>query len=362
MSRSQRRGSPRPTPGRRVTITDVARAAGVSIAVVSYALNGRPGVSESTRRHVLRVADDLGWRPNAAARSMRSTAVSSVGLQALVGSTHSRSAALDLACGLRSAIGDVALSLDVTTDRDAGAHELEDAWTERRHAAFVLQDLLLNDPRTRTAARIGAPVVAITPPEVQSAGVTRGVWFDGGAEATVGRYLTDLGHRRIALLVQDSRSDVARALHAGLLDATAGLRATVEVVEVLSASEASAAATRLLAQAVHPTAVVTDGDVTALAVLEAARHRSLQVPWDLSVVSGTDAETCRLVDPQLTAISRPWRALAPVVAAALGLSGGAHPAGANASVEVGHGGATPGLVVPVARLIIRGTTAPPPAS
>jgi DNA-binding LacI/PurR family transcriptional regulator len=359
VSRSQRRGSPRPTPGRRVTITDVARAAGVSIAVVSYALNGRPGVSESTRRHVLRVADDLGWRPNAAARSMRSNAVSSVGLQALVASAHSRSAALDLACGLRAAIGDVALSLEVTTDRDAGARELDAAWNERRHAAFVLQDLLLDDPRTRTATRVGAPVVAITPPGVGTAGVSRGVWFDGGAEPAVGRYLADLGHRRFALLVQDARSDVARALHAGLLDATAGLRAVVEVVEVLSASEASAASTRLLAQTTRPTAVVTDGDVTALAVLEAARHRSLQVPWDLSVVSGTDAETCRLVDPQLTAIARPWRALAPVVAAALGLSGGTRPAGTDVA---GADADAPEPVVPVARLIIRGTTAPPPSS
>jgi DNA-binding LacI/PurR family transcriptional regulator len=365
VSRSQRRGSPRQSPGRRVTITDVARAAGVSIAVVSYALNGRPGVSESTRRHVMRVADDLGWRPSAAARSMRSTTVSSVGLQALVGSTHSRSAALDLACGLRTAVGEVALSLEVTTDRDVGALELEASWAERRHAAFVLTDLHLDDPRTRTAARIGAPVVAITPPGIGTAGVTRSVWFDGGPEAAVGRYLTDLGHRRFALLVQDARTDVARALHAGLLDAAAGLRASVEVVEVLSASEAGAAAARLLAQVDRPTAVVTDGDVTALAVLEAARHRSVQVPWDLSVVAGSDAETCRLVDPQLTAVARPWRSLAPVVAVALDLGQPAEPAGQDDDGRPDERDgevATPGIVVPVARLIIRGTTAPPPSS
>ena len=63
--------APAPAPARRPTITDVARAAGVSIAVVSYALNGRPGVSAATRERVLRVADEFGWRPSAAARSMR---------------------------------------------------------------------------------------------------------------------------------------------------------------------------------------------------------------------------------------------------------------------------------------------------
>ena len=60
--------SPAPAPARRPTITDVARAAGVSIAVVSYALNGRPGVSAATRERVLRVADEFGWRPSAAAQ------------------------------------------------------------------------------------------------------------------------------------------------------------------------------------------------------------------------------------------------------------------------------------------------------
>jgi DNA-binding LacI/PurR family transcriptional regulator len=328
-----------------VTITDVARAAGVSIAVVSYALNGRPGVSETTRRHVLKVAEDLDWRPSAAARSLRSAATTSVGLQVLdgVGSAHSRSAGLDLATGLRAALGDVALSLEVTADRRSGSAELEHAWSERRHTAFVVPDLHLDDPRVRVVERVGARVVAVTPPGLGTAGAEGAVWFGGGAEDAVGRYLVDLGHRRVVLVVADAGADVARALHAGLLTATAGLAATVAVHEASSASAAGAVAARLFADEAPPTAVVTDGDVTALAVLEAARLRDLRVPWDVSVVSGADAETCRLVDPQLTAVARPWRDLAPAVAAAL------RPE-AEEVVEP-----------PSARLVIRGTTAPPPS-
>ncbi|ANC30735.1 LacI family DNA-binding transcriptional regulator [Isoptericola dokdonensis] len=337
-----------------MTITDVARAAGVSIAVVSYALNGRPGVSDSTRRHVLRVADDLGWRPNAAARSMRSAVASSVALHTLDprSGSLSRPVALELAGGLRPHLGTTALALEVLADRAAGAAALEAGWTERRHAAFVLHDLLLDDARMRAAGRVGAPVVAVTPPGIGTAGVTDPVWFAGHAEAAVGRYLTDLGHRNFALLVDDARADVARALHEGLLDATAGLRAAVEVVEVSGAAEAGAAAARLLARTDRPTALVTDGDVSALAVLESARHRGFQVPWEVSVVAGSDAETCRLVDPQLTAVSRPWRALAPVVAAALDLG----------TTPEDPAEQPPGPTVPTARLVIRGTTAPPPSS
>ncbi|PRZ07579.1 DNA-binding LacI/PurR family transcriptional regulator [Isoptericola sp. CG 20/1183] len=346
MSRTPATGGTPAAAGRRVTITDVARAAGVSIAVVSYALNGRQGVSDSTRRHVLKVAADLDWRPSAAARSMRSAAVTSVGLQVLdgVGASHSRSAGLDLASGLRAVLGTVALSVEVAADRATGATDLERDLSERRHTAFVVQDLLLDDPRTRAAARVGARVVGVTPPGLGTAGIERGVWFDGDAEAAVGRYLVDLGHRRLVLLVADADGDVARALHAGLLTATAGLVATVDVVEAASAPAAGAAAARFLADDQRPTAVVTDGDVTALAVLEAARHRGLEVPWDVSVVSGADAETCRLVDPQLTAVGRPWHDLAATVASALRIAP-QPPAG-----------------VPSARLVIRGTTAPPPST
>ncbi|GAA1971378.1 LacI family DNA-binding transcriptional regulator [Isoptericola halotolerans] len=325
-----------------MTITDVARAAGVSIAVVSYALNGRRGVSETTRRHVLKVAQDLDWRPSAAARSMRTDAVTSVGLQALDGtsSTHSASAALDLAAGLRGVLDGVALAVEVAADPRSGAADLERSWSERRHTAFVVPDLLVDDPRVRVAARVGAPVVAITPPVPGAGGAERTVWFDGAAEEAVGRYLVDLGHRDIVLLAASADGDVSRALHSGLLTATAGLVATVTVVEASSAA-AGAAAARLFTDEQRPTAVVTDGDLTALAVLEAARHRDLRVPWDVSVVSGADAATCRLVDPQLTAVARPWHDLAPAVAAAL---------------QVG-----PAAAPPTARLVIRGTTAPPPA-
>jgi DNA-binding LacI/PurR family transcriptional regulator len=123
----------------------------------------------------------------------------------------------------------------------------------------------------------------------------------------------------------------------------------VELVECRTWEETRSHAARLVARTARPTAVLTDGDVTALAVLEAARRQGLEVPWDLSVLSGEDSATCRVVDPALTAVHRPFEQLGAHVArdvvAHLGLGRPAVPADARES--------------PGARLLLRGTTAPP---
>ena len=66
----------------RPTITDVATAAGVSKGAVSFALNGRPGISEETRRRILATAEDLGWTPSARARALSISRSHAVGLVA----------------------------------------------------------------------------------------------------------------------------------------------------------------------------------------------------------------------------------------------------------------------------------------
>src|SRR5690348_2758297 len=65
---------------KRPTIAQIAERAGVSIGAVSYALNGRPGVSAQTRQRILRIAQEAGWRPSAAARALSGARAHAVGL------------------------------------------------------------------------------------------------------------------------------------------------------------------------------------------------------------------------------------------------------------------------------------------
>ena len=64
----------------RVTIRDIAERAGVSKGAVSYALNGRPGVSDDTRERIISIANELGWYPNRAARALSAARAEACGL------------------------------------------------------------------------------------------------------------------------------------------------------------------------------------------------------------------------------------------------------------------------------------------
>jgi LacI family repressor for deo operon, udp, cdd, tsx, nupC, and nupG len=77
-----RPGSGTATRGQRATvrISDVAAAAGVSKALVSYALNDRPGVKESTRAHIVSVARGMGWKPSLRGRALSSSRAYAIGL------------------------------------------------------------------------------------------------------------------------------------------------------------------------------------------------------------------------------------------------------------------------------------------
>ncbi|MFJ4108173.1 LacI family DNA-binding transcriptional regulator [Oerskovia enterophila] len=385
--------------GRRTTITDVARAAGVSIAVVSYALNGRPGVSDRTRRRVLQVAEELGWRPSVAARTLRGAAgsVALVLVRDAVGAAATATD-LELSDGLRDVLdGRLSLAVHLLGSPAAAALAIADWWAEQRYDAVVLTGIRREDPRLAAVERLGAvavlvdhvalpgdasgdasgdapsnpPPAAPRPPTPTSTS-THTVALDPSADTKVGRYLSDLGHRRVAVLASapDLRSGRGAA---EAVSAEVTRRGGVAVVESCTTLEdVASTARRLLASPERPTAVVTSDDQGALVVLDVARRAGLAVPWDLSVVAGRDAPVLRLSTPPVTAVARPDRALGQEagrrVLRTLGRDAAPGPGAAPAPSTPPGPGASPGgstprveplPAVPGGRLVVRGTTSPP---
>ena len=294
---------------KRPTIADIARAAGVSKGAVSYALNGKPGVSERTRSRVLALAEQLGWAPSSTARALSDGRAGAIGL------VVDRPAAvlavepffMRFIAGVQDALGagPTSLTLRVSPDRDAEL-EVYRRWAgERRVDGVILVDLRVDDPRPDLVASLGLPAVVVGGPlgrpDLPS------VWTDdaGGMTDAV-EYLAALGHRRIARV-----AGPAEFVHTEVRSqAFQRVAARLGLVEARTAHAdysdegGAAAARRLLAAPDPPTAVLFDNDVMAVAALGVAAELGLSVPADVSLLAWDDSALCRLVRPALSAVRR----------------------------------------------------------
>ncbi|MFD9412790.1 LacI family DNA-binding transcriptional regulator [Streptomyces sp. NPDC059989] len=296
---------------RRPTIKDIARQAGVSESAVSFALNDRPGVSQDTRARIRRVAEELGWQPNSAARALSGERSGAVGL-VLARPAHTlgvESFFLQLVSGIQEVLSAArtALLFQVVEDIDAECAVYRRWWAERRVDGVIVVDPRTQDPRPALLGQLALP--AVTVGEAASSATLSSVGADdAGAMAQVLDHLHGLGHRRIvhiaglpglahtARRMESLRTEAARR---GL-----GPEQVRSVVTDYSDAEGAAATRRVLAEPVPPTALVYDNDVMAVAGSAVAAELGIPVPGRLSIVAWDDSALCRVTHPRLTALVR----------------------------------------------------------
>lgn len=317
----------------RVTITDVAREAGVSVATVSKVLNDRYGVAGATSERVRSVIADLGYESSLVARSLRSHRTNVLGI--LVAEFEPFSA--EILKGAAAALDDSEYELLAYS---AGQHRGHAGWEQRslsRLSGTLVDGAVLVTP-TVTDIRAGVPVVAIDPHAGPSDLPTIDAdSFDGALAATT--YLLQLGHRRIAHVAGRADLESSRLREAGYREALT--RAGIAVDESLVAPgnyrrEGSRdAATRLLSAAEPPTAVFAANDLSALAVVDVARELGLRVPEDLSVVGFDDVPEAVTGPVALTTVHQPLHEMgAQAMAMLVGLVEGRPGAGEPAHVRL----------------------------
>ncbi|RLK46448.1 LacI family DNA-binding transcriptional regulator [Microbacterium telephonicum] len=292
----------------RITIADIARDAGVSTGAVSYALNGRPGVSESTRRRILTIAENLGWEPSQAARALTGAGAEAVGL-ILARSPETlgfESFYMQFIAGIEQVltVRSFALLLQVVPDLNAEMLTYRRWRAAGRVDGVVVVDPRENDPRlSMLTASDALPAVVVGNPELAPDVTT--VWTDDAAAVRESvRYLFTLGHRTIARV-----SGVASYGHVHIRDvafhdevAARGGQSIISRADFTP--EQGAAATRTLLTAEEPpTAILFDNDVMALTGLSVAHELGLRVPQDVSIIAWDDSPLCKAAFPQLTALS-----------------------------------------------------------
>ncbi|GAA2750987.1 LacI family DNA-binding transcriptional regulator [Amnibacterium kyonggiense] len=293
--------------GGKPTIADVARAAGVSKGLVSFALNDRPGVAPATKRRILAAADELGFRPSVQGRSLSTRLAYSVGLVLardadLVAADPFYPPFLAGAERVLVAAGRTLTLSVLDRDRDEEAH-YRALVADRRVDGVIVGDLRPADPRLPLLAELGLPAVTLGrtgDPRFPAVSVD-----DAKGVAETARHLLTLGHRRIAMvagprdLVHGARR--ADAFRAAL--AAAGLEPVAVVETDFTPLAAARATSDLLAAGERPTAVVYGNDVAAAAGISVIRGHGLGVPEDIAVCGFDDAEIAQWTVPSLTTVS-----------------------------------------------------------
>jgi DNA-binding LacI/PurR family transcriptional regulator len=337
-------------PARR--LAEVAKKVGVSEATVSRVLNGKPGVSDSTREAVLTALDVLGYERPSKLRGQRARLIGLVvpelqnpifpALAEVIGGALAQRGFTPVLC-TRTAGGlseadyvDMLLEQQASGVVFAGGHFAE-----------------LSSPHDhyRLLRDRGVPVVLINA-AVDNLDFPCVATDDASAAAQAFAHLSALGHERIGLVLGPEDHVPSRRKLAGFTEAAARagaaapFRSADQVEHALFSLEGGqAAATRMLRQGV--TGIICASDVLALGAIRAARRAGLTVPADVSVVGFDDSAWLNSTDPPLTTIRQPIESMGKSAVALLVN---------QMDTVIAH----PGELLFEPELVVRGSTGPAP--
>jgi LacI family transcriptional regulator len=315
-----------------VTRADVARRAGTSPALVSYVLNGGPRkVAPATEARILQAIEELGYRPNAVARSLRMARGHSLGL--ILPDSSNPYFAL-----LARAVEEVAYRsgypLLVGNAADSAEREIGylHAFVDRQVEGLLVIPTAEDEVLETEFAKVGVPLVVLDRSLDQSVFANVVAASVEGSRDVV-RHLIEHGHTRIACLSGPEVSTSEERV-AGFRQAmeSAGLEPGRVLSRPFGGSAGYGALPALMEGPEPPTALFVTSDLAAMGLLRAAFDMGLDVPQDLAVVSFDGIEYAAYTRPGLTTVSQPITQMAEVATQLLmdALGGGSIPPGTRA--------------------------------
>ena len=327
------------------TITDVARRAGVSKSLVSLVMRGADHVSPGRRQAVTKAAAELGYRPNAMARSLVQRRTHIVGV--MVSDLHNPFFA-DVVAGIQDEAARTGYKVLVNTGNRAAAREADALETllQLRADGLILAGPVLEDDVILRASR-EVPIVLVGReahgPAVDS--VTNDDHV--GAEVAV-EHCVSLGHRQIAHIDGGQGAgapDRRRGYEAAMR--RLGLAAHISVVSGFYTEEGGhSGCLVLLGEGPRPTAIFASNDLAAIGALNAIEESGLRVPDDVSLVGYDNTSLAALRHISLTTIHQPRLEMGQLALSTL-------------LERVDGGRAQPRRLVLSPRLVVRASTAPP---
>jgi len=290
-----------------VTIRQVAKHAGVSVATVSYVLNNDPRITPETREKVLAAVRTLDYHPNSLARGLARRQTDIIGL--LVPRTRyvSDPFFLEFISGVGDVAGHLGMGLLLVPSGDPQA-PLPSQVQSGRVDGVILMESEAHDRRVDSLRAKSMPFVLFGRC-LDDSGVH---WIDvdnvsGGRQAV--EHLAGLGHSRIGFIGAPLRFMFAQFRREGYLQGliSSGITpdGSLELEADLTEEDGYSAARRLLALHPRPSAILAASDLMAIGAIRAAKEMGLRVPHDLAVVGFDGTPVSAFAHPPLTTVRQP---------------------------------------------------------
>jgi len=335
-------------PARPLVMSDVAARAGVSHQTVSRVVNGHPNVAPLTRARVQRAIEELGYRPNAAARALVTGSSRTIGLVTIDVNQYGPAQTM---IGLEQAARTAGYSLSVTILDSAERGSIQDAVDRFVGQSVDAVVMHIADLRAVEALEMLDPQIPVVAVQMggEGLGPTVTVSQEAGARLAVG-HLLELGHRTVHHLSGPEHSVESTRRLTGWRDALAEAGAPPGELWhgdwwPASGHEVGLRLAGRIRAGEPITAVFVGNDQMALGLMVALREQGLAVPGDVSVVGFDDVPEAPYFTPALTTVRQDF--------AELGRRGVE-----LVLARLAGGDTCPDVVAPV--LLVRGSTGAPP--
>eukprot|EP00831_Metopus_contortus_P015420 TRINITY_DN16407_c0_g2_i1.p1 TRINITY_DN16407_c0_g2~~TRINITY_DN16407_c0_g2_i1.p1 ORF type:complete len:339 (+),score=67.77 TRINITY_DN16407_c0_g2_i1:1264-2280(+) len=333
-----------------VTMKDVAQEAGVSRPTVSLVLSGRDTavrISTSTREHILKVAERLGYRRNVLATSMKTGKTNIIGFIGGINEEY----VLRIISGINDTLSEAGFLLKMfpTNDGKADIKSLARQCVEQMVSGVICRALQEDDLAVIRAELEPHDIsVILVDNSFSHEWCGRVISDDAAGMVEAVRHLAELGHSRIGHITHDTGSGFVALRREGFVRGMKeqGLNCPDECfscIDVINKPtlEMSTEIKRFIRN-YCPTAVVCASDIIAAKLLQWMHMQGLRVPYDLSVVGFADLSMCMWTSPALTTVHQPFRTMGQHAAAKI--------------LKTCHGGNDGGDELLPVKLVIRDST------
>ncbi|MBR1586406.1 MAG: LacI family DNA-binding transcriptional regulator [Clostridia bacterium] len=288
------------------TIYDLAKAAGVSIATVSRALNDHYAVSEETKKRILALAEEMDYRPNARASNF---ARQRSGVVLFVTDLHRNVAfenphMFEIMTGISQYLDEknYAMLLKHTTMKEA-PQAIKEMMIREQADGVIIHAAILSRALAGMLSHLPLPHLVIGKPDFP----TSICWMDVNHEQagqTAANYLLDKGYRRMAFLMGDRETDrISAARRNGMLHMFAEEELSFTTFYGDSTYESGLnQAEEALSMQQPPEILLCTNNYLAMACLQIIRQKGLSVPADIAIMTFDNYPFSKLTQPQLTAV------------------------------------------------------------